>query len=436
MIFKNISILTENMEIKENVDVVISENRIKSIKESQNEDSLKEQSTESEEIISGENLLMMPGFFNAHGHSPMSIMRGYGENMTLNDWLFDKIFPFEDCLTSDAVYYSTLCSMAESFKYGIVSTSDMYFFVDDMVRAVKDSGGKANISRSLANPLGVPFDELHSVSEMKSVFSKYHGTEEGRILIDASIHAEYTSNEETVMGLAEYAKENNMIMHVHVSETESEHEGCKERHNGRTPTKYFYDAGLFDVPTIAAHCVWAEEKDLELLLEKNVTIATAPVSNLKLASGIFDLKRAMDKGIRIALGTDSASSNNNLNMFEEMKTAMLLAKIKNMDPSLITPPEILMMATRNGAVAQGRYDSGYIKEGYKADVILIRTNSPNMQPHHSLINNLVWSATDSDIYMTIIDGRIVYREGVYPTIDIDEVIEGLNKSYNDIISRL
>ncbi len=439
MIIKNVSILTENIEIQDNVNVYISEDRIKKIEsaEKESEHNLhSEEIMEDHEIMDGSNYLLMPAFFNSHGHSPMSLMRGYGENMNLQDWLFTKIFPFEDKLTDEAVYYGTLLSMAESFKYGIVSTNDMYYFIDAMVAAVKESKGKVNVSRAIANPEGIPFDELPSVEEMKDVVSKYHGTENGRILIDGALHAEYTSNEETAISLSNLTEELGIRMHVHLSETQVEHEECKLRHNGKTPAKYLYDAGLFRVPTVAAHSVWVEDDDIKILSENNVIVATNPVSNLKLASGICDVKKLLDGGVRVAIGTDSVASNNNLSMFEEMKTMMLLTKVLHRDPTIISPREALLMATRNGAISQVRNDTGLVKEGFKADLILLKKNSPNMQPVHDMVNNIVLSATDSDIYMTLVDGECVYRDGEFPTIDMDDVIKGTNRAVNDILSRL
>lgn len=441
MLFKDISILDENFEVRNHVDVLIEGDTIRAIKDSsenneanQGTQDFRDEKTD-EETISGD-YIMMPGFFNAHAHSTMALMRGYGENMNLQDWLFKKIFPFEDHLTNEAVYYGTLLSMAESFKYGIVSTSDMYYFLDDMIQAILVSGAKSNVSRAIANPTEMPFDELVSIDEMKEMVKKYQGAGDGRVIVEAALHAEYTSNEDTARRLAALSNDYNLRMHVHVSETRAEHEECKQRRDGRTPTKYLDDCGIFDIPAIAAHCVWVEEDDRKILKDKGVTVATNSISNLKLASGICDVKALMEKNINIALGTDSVASNNNLNFFEEMKTTALLTKVKNMDPTIISPKEALMMATRNGALAQGRTDSGLIKEGYKADVILIKTDTPNMNPSYDLRNNIVFSASDSDIYMTVIDGRVVYRDGKYPTIDIKDTIEGVNRGIEDILKKV
>ena len=248
MLFKEISVLDKDYNVQENMYVGISEDRIRYIgKAAPSED--------FGQVFEGKNRLLMPAFYNAHAHSPMALMRGYGENLALMDWLNTRIFPFEDKLCGNAVYWGTLLCMAESLRYGIVSSSDMYYFTSDMVRAVAESGAKANISRAIANPMGAPLKSLPSVKEAEDAVRLYHGAENGRIIIDASIHAEYTSNEETVKYVADMAKQSGLRMHVHLSETKSEHEECKARRGGLTPAQYFEHCGIFDVPALAAHCV-------------------------------------------------------------------------------------------------------------------------------------------------------------------------------------
>ncbi|MBQ4595432.1 MAG: amidohydrolase family protein, partial [Firmicutes bacterium] len=224
MLFSNITILNENLEIEKNKYVKVTDDRITYIGDIKPEDGYSRE-------YDGRGKLLMSGFFNGHGHSPMSLMRGYGENMALQDWLFKKIFPFEDQLDSSAVYWGTMLAMAESLRYGIVSTSDMYYFCDDMARAVIESGAKANISRSITNPMGSPLSELASLNEMKEFYEGFHNAAGGRIKVDMSLHAEYTSNPETAMALADYARSlDDTIMHIHVSETKSEHDECIARH--------------------------------------------------------------------------------------------------------------------------------------------------------------------------------------------------------------
>lgn len=429
MLFKEIRILNKDFEIEEDMYVGVKDDTIAYVgKERPAEDYGQE--------YDGKNRLLMPGFYNAHAHSPMALMRGYGENLVLQDWLNTRIFPFEDKLTSNAVYWGTMLCMAESIRFGIVSSSDMYYFIPDMAKAVADSGAKSNLSRSVANPMGMAYDQLPSVQETLDAIKLYHGYADGRILMDTSIHAEYTTNEETVRGLAALTKEHDLIMHVHVSETKLEHEECKGRHGGLTPAQYFNQCGLFDTRTLAAHCVWCEGEDFDILKEKEVTVATNPISNLKLASGICDAPKLMKMGINVAIGTDSVASNNSLNFLEEIKTFATVAKVNAMDPTLITPKEALMAATRNGALAQGRTDCGVLKEGNKADLIVLRTDVANMHPIHNLANNIVYAASGSDIALTMVDGKILYQNGEYTTIDIEKTIFEAEKATAEILKQL
>lgn len=373
------------------------------------------------QVIDCSGLLIMPAFYNTHAHSPMSLMRGFGENMALDDWLNKKIWPFEAHLNSDSIYWGTLLSMAESIKNGIVSTSDMYYFTSDMVKAYADAKVKGNISRALVNFDQSKFEDMESVAEMKKAFEELNGIEGERIIIEASIHGEYTSDEATVRSLAEFAKTKNMRMHIHLSETQKEHQDCIDK-RGVTPCKYFDDCGLFDVPTVAAHCVWISEEDMDILRDKKVNVSHNPQSNCKLASGIAPYHDMLEKGINVTLGTDSVASNNSLNFFETMKLSGLLAKVRSLDPTLVSPKDILYSATRGGAIAQGREDCGIIKTGYRADFIALDLSSPSMNPVHDITNNLVFSADPSDIKMTVCDGNILYQDGNFAHLDIKEII--------------
>lgn len=431
MLFKDITIIDENFSVKENKCVGITGDKIVYIG-----DEMPQNASEYGDVYQGKGKLLMPGFYNAHAHSPMALMRGYGENMALQDWLTKRIFPFEGKLTGDAVYWGTMLCMAESLKFGIVSTSDMYYFISDMVKAVSDSGVKNNISRSIVNFDGTGIEELDSIKELLDAHKNFNNIENERIKIEASLHAEYTSDESTVKGLADLSKKQNMSMQVHVSETKLEHEECKARHGGRTPVKYLYDCGLFDVPTIAAHCVYIEDDDFDILKEKKVTVATNPVSNLKLASGIADTGKMLEKGVNLAIGTDSVASNNSLNFIEEMKTLALVSKVRNMNPTVITPKEAIYAATRGGALAQGRTDCGLVKEGMKADLIVIDIQRVHWHPIHDLLNNLVYSASGSDIELTMVDGKVLYNDGEYATIDEEQVIFEVENVKKEILEKL
>ncbi len=389
-------------------------------------------SRSDKEQIDCTDLLIMPGFYNSHAHSPMSLMRGYGENMSLNAWLSDKIWPFEAHLNSDSIYWGTMLSMAESIRNGIVSSTDMYYFTSDMVRAYVDAGVKGNISRALVNFDGTSYTEMESFKEMETAYKDFNGYRDGRIIIEASIHGEYTSDEQTVRGIAEYAGTHGMRMHIHLSETREEHENCVLKRK-MTPCEYFAECGLLDVPTTAAHCVWVTDSDIDILREKKATVSHNPQSNLKLASGIAPVYKIMNKGVRVAIGTDSVASNNSLNFFEAMKLTGLIAKISTMDPRVLSPEDILTSATRNGALAQGREDCGAIKEGFRADFIAVNLKDSCMNPIHEITNNLVYSGDPSIIKMTVCDGELLYKDGEFTKFDIDEVIANANRETERIL---
>lgn len=429
MLFKNINILNKNFEVERNMYLGVKDERINYIG--------KEKPTEDYgEEYDGHDNLLMPGFYNAHAHSPMTLTRGYGENLSLQDWLNKKIFPFEAHLDSNAVYWGTTLAMMESLRFGIVATSDMYFFIDDMVEAMVNSGAKNNISRGITNFTGEDLKTLPQYNEVIRDIKNYHNMENERIKIDTSLHGEYTSDEGTARTLAAMTKEMGVNIQVHVSETKLEHEECKGRHNGMTPVEYLNDCGIFDMPATAAHCVWIEGNDFNILKEKGVTVATNPVSNLKLASGICDVNRVMENGINLAIGTDGVGSNNNLNFFEEIKTMALLGKIKTGDPSKVTPAQALEAATIGGAKSMGRFDCGTIEIGKKADLILVNTNLPNMQPVHAMANNLVYSATGSDIIMTMVDGKVLYNKGEFLTMDAEKAIFQAKKATEKILGKM
>ena len=428
MLFRNVSLLDENFSLCQDMYLATKDDSIVYVGKTK-------PSGDFGREYDGKNRLLTPGFYNAHAHSPMALMRGYGENLALQDWLNTRIFPFEDKLSGNAVYWATMLCMAESIRFGIVSSSDMYYFTEDMVRAVLDSGAKNNISRAISNPFGTPVSELPSIREMRESV-RFNGLGNGRIKIDASLHAEYTSDEATARAVADFAKEENLNMHVHVSETKLEHEECKERREGRTPVRYLNDCGIFDTPSIAAHCVWIEGEDYDILKEKGVTVATNPVSNLKLASGICDVPALLKKGINVAIGTDSVASNNSLSFLEEIKTMALVAKVKHMDPTLITPLQALYAATRGGALAQGRDDCGVLKEGMKADILAFRTDTPEMNPVHDMMNNMVYSASDGDIAMTMIDGEVLYEDGEFTKLDTERICFEAGKATEGILKEL
>lgn len=429
MLFKDITIIDENYEARKNMYVGTSGDIIAYISDVMPEESYGE-------VYSGKGKVLLPAFVNSHSHAAMTLMRGYGENMSLDDWLFSRVFPFEEKLNSEAVYWGTALSMAESIRFGIVSSTDMYYFCEDVVRAVLDAGAKANVSRSISHFTDDDLYDSYRFKETESLYRNFNGAGEGKIIIDMSIHSEYTTTPKAVKQLADFTKEIGANMHVHVSETKKEHEECKERHGGLTPVQYLNSLGAFDTPSVAAHCVWIEGEDYDILKEKGVTVAVNPVSNLKLASGVCNVSALLDRGINVAIGTDSVASNNSLNFIEEMKMFAISTKGTIYDPAVVSPVQTLAAATAGGARAQGRNDCGFIRVGNKADLIVLDIDTPYMRPSHNLITNIVYSASGSDIVMTMCDGRVLYKDGEYLTIDIERTYYETEKNTEAILSQL
>ncbi len=430
MLFSNIDILTENFDHKKGYYVGIKDDKIAYV-------SPTAPLEDFGQVYGGKGKLLMPGFVNAHSHSAMTLMRGYAENLSLSDWLNTRIFPFEAKLESEDIYNGTILAAAEMLRFGIVSTTDMYFNAEANCKAVLETGIKMNLGVHVVCFDDSSLKDLPVYNEWNTAIPLYHNASGGKLKMDLSLHAEYTSTEKIVRELACFAKENGLRTQVHLSETKSEHEECKSRHGGKTPARYLYDCAFFDNPTTAAHCVWLDGEDFDLLKEKNVTVASCPVSNLKLASGFINAPKLLEKGVNLALGTDSVASNNNLNIMEEIKLFATLFKATSGDAKAITPKQALYSATRAGALSQGRDDCGLIKEGCKADLVVLDTNNrPYMMPCHSMINNVVFSAQGTDVCLTMVDGKVLYKDGEYTTIDLERAAFNANKSVEKILGKL
>ncbi|HAQ63567.1 MAG TPA: amidohydrolase [Ruminococcaceae bacterium] len=428
MLFCNIGLVDEIFDYKENMYVGIQGDRIEYIGK-------EKPAKDYGEEYDGSRKVLMPGLVNAHTHSPMTLLRGYAENLPLDRWLNERVFPFEDRLNCDRAYYGTMLSIAEQLKSGTTSSSDMYFFQDGVLQAVKDAKAKTNFSRSLVSFGDDDFYHNDRVKEALEAVEKYHLTENGRIKVDMCLHAEYTNTLKFIEQFGEYTKDKGLINHIHLSETKSEHENCKQKY-GKTPARVFYDAGAMDAQTLFAHCVWIEPSDIELFKEKGASVAHCPASNLKLGSGVCDTYALLQSGINVAIGTDSAASNNSLDMLREMYLAAILPKGINNKADIITPKQILKMATRNGALTQGREDCGLVKEGFKADVIVLDLNKPNMYPDFDVINNIVYSANSSDVLLTMVDGEVLYRNGEFKYIDVEKVGYECNRIVGEVVKEV
>lgn len=369
----------------------------------------------------GHNRLLMSGLCNAHSHAAMTLLRGYAENLPLDRWLNERVFPFEDKIQNEDAYYSTLLAIAEMLRTGTTSFTDMYFFSEHVIKGVGESGIKCNFGRAITSFSDCDISEIPSFRESEELVKTYHNAFEGRLKIDMSLHAEYTNRRTVMEQFAESVKAHGLRAHIHLSETEKEHEECKQRHGGLTPTELFAACGVFDVPTTAAHCVWVTDSDMDILKEKGVTVATNPASNLKLGSGVCNIYALLKKGINAALGTDSVASNNNLDMFREMYLCALLPKGFYRRPDVVSERDVLKMATQNGYAAQGRTDCGTIEVGNRADLIVVDLDTVHMCPHNDTVNHLVYAASGADVLLTMADGKVLYKDGIYTTIDIEKV---------------
>lgn len=388
----------------------------------------RERPAEYDKLINGEGNLLIPGFYNSHSHAPMVMFRGYGEDLPLARWLEEKVYPAEERLNEHNVYVATKYAVAEMLRNGIVSFSDMYFFVGSIAKAVIETGIKANLSRSLvsfADDATIKGD--YRFAESVEWIKQYQGANNGRIIMDMSLHAEYTNKERYIREVAEYTKEHGLRMQLHASESESEHIECIKRH-GKTPVEFFLDTGVLASPTTLAHCVYVTDSDMDILRECGAFVSHNPTSNLKLGSGVARLPKLLEKGVCVSLGTDGAASNNTLDIMREYQLASILHKGVYRDAEATRAPWMLDIATRGGARSQGRNDCGRLAVGYRADIVMIDLNAINNRPCFDTYSTLSYSANSSNVLLTMVDGEILYHNGEYKTIDIEKV----RAEFNDI----
>ncbi len=387
------------------------------------------------EVVAGKDRLLMPGFYNTHTHAAMTLLRGYGEDLPLDRWLRERIFPIEAKMTGDDVYWGTMLAIAEMLSTGTVSFSDMYFYEDRVAQAVLSTGIKANVAYSISGTDdGQPPQSLRGYRETRGLLEALQQLKTSRLRVDVAPHSEYTTTPRLLSALAELSEVYGTRVQTHLSETREEQLACVGRH-GKTPAAVMRDAGLLDRPVTAAHCVWLTESDREILAEHGVTVAHCPQSNLKLGSGIAPVEAMRRQGIPVTLGTDSAASNNNLNLLEELRTAALLARGISRDPCVLPAGQALYMATRAGALAQGREDCGDIAVGYRADLLVLNQRAPSMTPKHDALANTIFSAGSDALEMTVVDGNVLYREGEFPTLDLERIRYRVHRCVKALLAR-
>ncbi len=416
---KNITVVNERGEVAENIFVKIQNGVFEYIGSSE--------PAVPGRMIDGKGRALFPGFYNMHTHSPMILLRGTAEDVPFDTWLNGTILPLEEKLTSDDIYPAVMLSIAEMLASGTVSASDSYMFANETARAFLDSGMKANLSRPVVDFDG-SFDPAADgrFNEEKELFNSFNGAGNGRIKVDFAYHAVYSATDALIEKTLDYVAKNNMTLQIHISESEWELENCIAKH-GTSPVGYFASRGALDNNTVAAHCVYLSDDDIGILKDKGVTVASNPVSNLKLGNGVCPVQKLLDAGINLTVGTDGAASNNSLDIVKEAFILSLLQKGINKTPEKPTAKQILKALTVNGAAAQGRR-GGTVGEGSPADFCVVDLEKIGMLPAFDPINAFLFGGSGSPVIMTVADGVILYENGEYTTIDTERFKFDLAKS--------
>ncbi|MBA4699012.1 MAG: amidohydrolase [Ruminococcus sp.] len=355
--------------------------------------------------IDGQENLLMPGFKNAHTHSAMTFLRSHADDMKLDEWLHTRVFPAEAKLTGEDLYWLNKLAIMEYLTSGVTSVFDMYFNKPVIERVAVETGFRTVICESINNFGG-------TLEEVEADYKRYSQDPDKLISYQLGFHAEYTTSRELMEGLAALSRKYQIPVYVHCSETKKEVEDCRSR-TGMTPIAYMDSLGMFAHGGGLFHGVHLDEADFGIVKERGLYIITNPASNLKLASGIAPVKRYLDMGIPVAIGTDGPASNNCLDMFREMFLATGLQKVICDDPEAVPAMEVLKMATVVGAHAMGLPECDTIAEGKKADMILIDLQQPNMQPIQNIEKNLVYSGSKQNVKMTMVGGKVLYQDGNY-----------------------
>ena len=400
--FTNGLVLNKDFEI-ENTDVFVEGNKIIAIGNCDKK---------ADETYDLNGNLLMPSFKNAHTHSAMTFARSFADDLPLNEWLNTKIFPLEAKLTGEDIYNLAKLAFLEYLTSGISACFDMYYFPEAMAKASVDFGFRTVMCGAINN-----FKE--SVEILEEYYNKYNNYNE-LVSYKLGFHAEYTTSKEMMQGIASLAEKYKAPVYVHSSETKFEVDGCNERY-GKSPTKLFDELGLFNYGGAGFHSVWVDDEDLEIYKKRGVWAVINAGSNCKLASGIAPVSKMLDKGINLAVGTDGPSSNNALDMFREMFLIEAMQKLNDKNAASTDPTQILKAATIGSAHCMGLYDCDIIDVGKKADLIVIDLHRPNMQPINNILKNLVYSGSKENVKMTMINGRILYENGEFKGVDIEDV---------------
>lgn len=369
-----------------------------------------------ERVLDYPNDVIMPGLINTHTHAAMTLLRSYADDLPLMPWLEDKVWPFEAKLTDEDIFWGTSLALAEMIRSGTTTMLDMYASMDQVAEAVQRAGTRAVLSRGM---IGYAPNGKQALAENIELRQKYHQAGDGRIRVMFGPHAPYTCPEEFLREVKQEADKLGAGIHIHVAETLEEIKIIRERY-GRTPVQWLNELGLFGGHVVAAHAVHLTQEDLEVLAEKKVGVAHNPESNMKLNSGTAPIPELMTRGVAVGLGTDGASSNNNLDLFGEMRTAAFQQKLK-LNSSALPAYEVLKMATAGGAQVLGWEDVGQLIPGFKADLITVNFDQPHFYPRFSIPAHLVYSAHAGDVRTMLVDGKLLMEERRLLTLDEQRV---------------
>ena len=381
-----------------------------------------------DEEIDCQGNLLMPGFKNAHTHSGMTFLRSFADDLPLDEWLQKQIFPAEAKLSPQDIYESARLAVLEYLTSGITSIFDMYVLPEAVGKACEEMGMRCVHVSGLNN-------FTQSLEILEEEFLKKN-KEDSLISYKLGFHAEYTCSKELLEGVASLAHKYQAPVFAHMCETEKEVAECKERY-GMTPPEFLNTLGMFEHGGGGYHCVYMSEKDLEIFADKNLSVITNPASNLKLASGIAPIGEFLNRKINVAIGTDGPASNNCLDMFREMFLVTGLAKVREKDAAVVDALEVLKMATVNGAAAMQLTDCDVLAEGKKADMIMLDMHMPNMQPHNHIAKNIVYSGSKQNVKMTMINGKILYRDGqFFVNCEPETIYTNVNRTIHRIRTEL
>ncbi|MBP3781385.1 MAG: amidohydrolase, partial [Selenomonas sp.] len=370
-------------------------------------------------VIDGKDHLAVPGFVNAHTHTSMTLLRSYADDMALMDWLNDMVWPVEAKMNSDDIYWGAMLAMVEMVRSGTTTFADMYGpYMDRVAEAAMDAGIRGVLSRGI---IGVAPDGDKKLQENVELYKDFHGSADGRITVMFGPHAPYTCPPEFLQKVAKTAQSMGAGIHIHMHETKTEVEDSLKQY-GKRPFAWVAETGLFDGGfTLAAHCVHLDDNDIAIMKKYKISAAHNPGSNMKLASGVSPVPRLLREGIVTALGTDGASSNNNLDMLEEVNLASMLHKVNEYDPLAVPAFEALKMGTEYGAKAVGIEKLGRLEAGCKADITLWNMNSPAWFPRNNPVSLLVYAANSSSVDTVICDGNVIMENNELRTLDEERI---------------